>query len=171
MSAMHCRLAPINLFIILLLEGEQWLSVESIQYVDVRDKKLPSADFWEQLTRVVTRQNLAKQTYALHPKTGLLYFYFGILTLIAIITSIAISFREAVTIVQTTTTTASHPTTFISFFSGLVSIKSLGWGIIYLTIIPSWFIRTRKLSGLRGTYSIFLLLVTTQPFREIKAGM
>jgi chaperone protein DnaJ len=39
----------------LLLEGEQWLSVETIQYLDVRDGRLPPPDFFERLSQVAPR--------------------------------------------------------------------------------------------------------------------
>lgn len=38
-----------------LLEGKQWLSVQTFQYVDVRDRKLPPDDFYKRLTRFTTR--------------------------------------------------------------------------------------------------------------------
>jgi excisionase family DNA binding protein len=39
----------------LLLEDDVWLAVQSTQYVDVRDKALPGAGFFERLARVVPR--------------------------------------------------------------------------------------------------------------------
>lgn len=38
----------------LLLEGEQWLSVETIQYVDVTGGGLPPSDFYKKLAQVVS---------------------------------------------------------------------------------------------------------------------
>jgi Tol biopolymer transport system component len=54
----------------LLLEGEEpWLSVESTQYYDVRDKKLPDNRFYSALRRVVSVSSTA-QTYPVMPKTS-----------------------------------------------------------------------------------------------------
>jgi Tol biopolymer transport system component len=40
----------------LLLEGEQWLSVEATQYVDVTGGRLPPPDFYERLVQVAPRR-------------------------------------------------------------------------------------------------------------------
>ncbi|MGA7195243.1 MAG: SUMF1/EgtB/PvdO family nonheme iron enzyme [Anaerolineales bacterium] len=39
----------------LLLEGRQWLSVQTLQYVDVRDKSLPPEKFYKRLANVTPR--------------------------------------------------------------------------------------------------------------------
>lgn len=40
----------------LLLEGDNWLSVQSAQYVDVRDGQLPPARFYDRLAKVLEEQ-------------------------------------------------------------------------------------------------------------------
>jgi len=42
----------------LLLEGENWLSVQSLQYVDVRDHHLPSKRFFTQLAQYFPQNEL-----------------------------------------------------------------------------------------------------------------
>ncbi len=39
----------------LLLKGRQWLSVQTLQYVDVRDKSLPPEKFYKRLESVTPR--------------------------------------------------------------------------------------------------------------------
>ena len=39
----------------LLLEGRQWLSVQTLQYVDIRDKSLPPEKFYKRLASVTPR--------------------------------------------------------------------------------------------------------------------
>jgi hypothetical protein len=42
-------------FFPLLLSGDPWISIETTQYVDVRDGKLPPSKFYDRLSRVMSR--------------------------------------------------------------------------------------------------------------------
>ena len=48
----------------LLLEGRQWLSVQTLQYADVRDKSLPPEKFYKQLEEVTPRKKVERGAYA-----------------------------------------------------------------------------------------------------------
>jgi hypothetical protein len=45
-------------FFPLLLSGDAWLSVETTQYVDVRDRTLPESDFFEKIGKYIERSQL-----------------------------------------------------------------------------------------------------------------
>lgn len=46
-------------FFPLLLSGSPWLSIESTQYADVRDKTLPTERFYKRLADVISHQNVS----------------------------------------------------------------------------------------------------------------
>lgn len=137
----------------LLLEGDNWISLEATQYVDVRGGRMPPKRFWDMLGKFSKSQYVVEKTPKANAKTkkktntqnSIYYLRWAVMLLIILISALFLQ---------------SNKTEFTNLrsFTYETSREVLSWFIIYLIIIPYWHFRTYKYSGIRGSLSISITL-------------